>query len=165
MKLKVISALLLSVLSFNTFSMQGHGFRIVSEKLTQSPGFRGGFKESPSKETFSPMYASAFTMTYDAEGKVNEHINIKSDHEVNISNYTSQTQRYIYKYTLLCENVYETFERTIDIEPHGNFSDNSHAYGDAQLDREGYYRIRAATEISGSESAFHESSAILRIRD
>lgn len=72
--------------------------------------------------------------------------------------------RFIYQYVLSCESAYENFERTIDLYPQGSFTDSAHSFGVVQKDGEGGYGINVSTKISGAESAWHESHAVLRVR-
>ena len=164
MKLKIASALILSAISINALAYEGHGFTIVSQQESHTPGFGiiegGGSKKNSTKAYF----ASAMTMTYDAEGHRMEFVKIQSDHDVNISNYTHQVQRYTYTYVLSCESAYETFGKTVDVQPGGSFTDSSHVYGTVQKEVEGSWAINASTQITGGENAFHESHAMLRVR-
>lgn len=151
----------LSFISINAMAFEGQGFKIISERITKSPGFIGGFQEvAPKKKS---LYISALSWAYDARGRVMDYVRVQGDHNVSISNETNQTQRYTYTYILSCESAYENFERTIDIYPHGNFIDSSSSYGEVQEEETGSFRIRVATQVSGAESAFHEASAILSI--
>lgn len=165
--MKIKSAILLFVTILlangNIFAYEGKGFKIISEKITKSPGFKGGFKQLPSKKKWFPTYANAMSQAYNAEGHIKEYITIQGDHRVNIVNTTNQTRRYNYKYTLSCASAYEHFEHTIDIYPQGNFADNSRSYGLVQKEEPGVHKINVTTHISGAESASHTASGILKI--
>ncbi len=165
MKLKLISALILSAISIHAIAYEGKGFKIISEKVTHSPNFVGGFKEVPSKKGIAPGYAKATSWAYDASGRPGELIKIQGDHNVSLSNYTSSAQRYTYTYNLNCDKVYERFERTVELAPQGSFTDSSHSYGAAQEQSTGTFSINVGTKITGGgESAWHEAHATLRVR-
>lgn len=164
MQLKLISAVALSVISMHVMAFEGNGFKIISDKVTHSPGFNGGFQEVALKKSVVPAYVNTMAFAYDAEGHVMDYIKIKGDHNISISNYTSQTQRYAYTYVLSCESAYEQFERTVEIYPHGNFSDSSHSYGTVQKESESTFGINVSTKISGAENSWHEAHAALRVR-
>jgi hypothetical protein len=59
MKLRIVSALLLSAMSINVMAYEGNGFKIISEKITHSPGFIGGFQETLPKKSIAPGYVNA----------------------------------------------------------------------------------------------------------
>lgn len=162
MQLKLLSILILFAISFQAMAFEGKGFKIVSEKVTQSAGFNGGFQEIAPKKKVD-VFANAMAWAYNAEGRVMDYIKVEGDHSVNISNYSSQTQRYTYTFVLSCEDAYEKFERTVDIYPQGSFSDSSHSYGTVQKENAGTFGINVSTNISGAESAFHEANAVLRV--
>ena len=149
--------------SMGVFAYEGKGFKIISEEMTQSPGFKGGIKHLPSKKKWLPMYANAMSQAYDAEGHVKEHITIQGGHSINLVNSTNQTRRYSYKYTLSCAGAYEHFGQTIDIYPQGSFADNSRTYGVVQKEEPGVHKINVTTQISGAESASHTAYGTLKI--
>jgi hypothetical protein len=162
MKIKTAAILTLSVISLNAFAFHGENFKVVSEKLTQSPGFNGGIVSKDDKEnkTFS---ATAKAWTYNSSGKPMEYIKIAGDHDANFLNDTDKTMRYTYTYILSSESAYQNFERTIDLYPQGHFSDSSRSYGTVQKEKEGIYPINASTRVSGADSAYHEAHATLKI--
>lgn len=166
MKMKSLFAMMaLTALSTPVLAFEGHGFKIISEKVTHSPNFKGGFQAlTPKKKAFAPAYASAMAWAYDAEGRVREYIKVQGDHNISLSNYTNQTLRYTYKYTLSCESAYEQFDRTVEIRPQGTFIDSSHSYGTVQKDKPGTFKIAVGTQISGGDTAFHDAYATLRVR-
>lgn len=163
MKIKTITAVAFSLIAVNTYAYQGENFKIISEKVTQSPGFNGGIisHDSPMPRTFS---AEALAWAHDSSGRPMEYIKIQGDHNVSLYNSTAQNKRYTYTYVLSCENAYQNVERTVELYPHGNFTDSSHSYGTVQKDNEGTYGVNVQTRVSGSESAYHEAHATLRVR-
>lgn len=163
LKLILISAFSLSLISIQASAYEGQGFKIISEKTTHSPGFiASGLKENLKKKTVL-RYINARVATYDTRGHINEYIKVQADHTISISNYMSRSQRYTYKYILSCESAFYTFERTVEIYPHGYYSDSSHSYGVVQKEEPGTYRINAATQISGAENSFDDDHAALTV--
>lgn len=167
MKIRKLLCLSLLAMSANVLAMEGNGFRIVSEKMTSTPGFDAHFEsvETPSslKKIMSPKYVNAMSWAFDARGHVREYIKVQGDHNVSITNNTSKVSRYTYTYTLYCESAYASFERTIDINPQGTFTDASHSYGTVQKDNSGTFGIHVGTKIDGGEYAFHQRDATLTI--
>jgi hypothetical protein len=164
MKISKLACLALLAFSASALAYEGKGFKIISEKVTMSPGFDAHFESVPVKKTSLPAYVNALSWAYDAEGHVNENIYVKGDHNIDISNYTSKVVRYTYTYTLSCESLYANFSRTVELQPQGTFYDTSHSYGDVQKNREGSYGIHVGTKIEGGEYAFHQRDATLRVR-
>lgn len=158
--LKIKTIAVLSLISLNALAYQGQGFKIISEKHTQSPGFNGSFISKPA----TTMTAEALAWAHDASGRPHEYIKIQGDHNINLYNNSTTTKRYTYTYTISCENAYENFERTLDLYAKGSFTDSSHSYGTVQKDSEGGYRINVGTKINGSESAWHEAHSVCRVR-
>lgn len=142
------------------------GVKVSAPRIT-SQGFKNFHVESfPSKKNaLSPKVVDVRATTSDVSGRVGDNLTVKSWHNIGISNYTKQYQRYTYTYTLICENFRGTYSRDVDLPPNTNFNDSSESNGTVQEDRIGTYPIRAATQISGSESGFHDANAVLRIRD
>lgn len=164
MKIKTIATIVLSTLSLNALAFQGENFKIISEKMTQSPGFNGGIISNDKNAVKKTFGAEALAWAHDASGRPLEYVKIQGDHNISLYNPTDRTARYTYTYVLSCENAYQNFERTVDLYPKGNFTDSSHSYGTVQKDREGTYGVNVNTKVSGSDSAYHEAHAVLRIR-
>lgn len=164
MKLSKILCLTLLAFSATAMAYEGKGFKIISEKVTMTPGFDAHFESVPVKKISSPAFVNALSWAYDAEGHVKENIYVKGDHNIDISNYTSKVTRYTYTYTLNCESEHASYERTVELQPQGTFYDTSHSYAVVQKDREGGYGIHVGTKIEGGEYAFHQRDATLRVR-
>jgi hypothetical protein len=162
------SAMILSIISFSAHGYEGHDYKIISETKAGHGFINGGIESRPVKKNLmgfaGTMYASALTWAYNAEGKVGEYVTVSTDHNISLSNYTKQAQTYTYTFSLSCESAYQTFTKSVVIQPGGSFSDASHNYGTVQKDQEGSFGINGSTQISGAESAFHDAHAILRIR-
>lgn len=161
MKIKTISAIILSALSLNCFAFQGEGFKIISEKVTQSPGFNGGII---SKSVVPKSDTLLVAQAMNSIGKPNEYVKINSGHVVNMRNDTGKVSRYTYTYLLSCEEAYQIFERTIELEKDGSFLDVSQSYGTVQKNKEGKFPILAQTKISGGDTQSCEHTADLTIR-
>jgi hypothetical protein len=161
---KIILFLTIISLTSSVLAYQGKGFRIISERVKSSAKFNGSF-ESVSKEDFSKaMFASANASVYNVNGHPYEYIEIKGFHSVNINNYTSQRQRYSYAYNLKCADMWVTFERELELDPNGNFSDSSISRGTFQATGSGSFSIYANTDIAGAEIAHYVAQAIASIR-
>lgn len=163
MKIRIISTLLLSLICLTSYAYEGKNFRIISEKVSKSPNFQGGFIDNQKKILFKPMYMNVISWAYNAEGRTYEYVKIQGDHTISLSNDTSQTKRYKYTYALSCENAFENFEREIEIYPHGSFNDNGHSFGTVQKESSGTFGIHVMTKVTGAENGTHTSDAILRI--
>jgi hypothetical protein len=162
-KTKIIISVALSLINISAMAYEGENFRIISEKMTQSPGFNGKMISIDSNSVKKTLNVQTMACAHDAIGKPQEYITVQSDHRVNLYNATSKTTRYTYTYILSCENAYQNFERTVELYANGNFIDSSHSYGSVQKDIEGVYRINAITNVNGEENASHYSQANLKI--
>lgn len=166
MKIKKISLIGLSILAFATasYAEEGKGYHIVSESIKSSPGFNGHITHDNVKKKLAGIITGVTADTYDRSGNVNQYIKVDSDHSVNIVNNTDYIQRYTYVYKLMCEQEYQEFDRTVDIDPHGNFSDQSHNYGVVQMGKPIQTHIIATTEISGAETDGDADEKILTVQ-
>jgi len=164
MKVKTMSAIILSAFSLTANAFQGENFKVVSEKLTQSPGFNGGIISQDRPSSRRILSAEALAWAHDSSGRPLEYVKIQGDHNVSLYNSTNKTARYTYTYVLSCERAYQNFERTVDLYPHGNFTDSSHSYGTVQKEREGTFGVNVNTRVTGASDAYHEAHAVLRIR-
>jgi hypothetical protein len=154
----------LSALSFSVFAYQGEGFKIVSEKFTSTPGFGGGFvsvDNVPQPAKNPNVWAKACAR--DASGRVKDYISVSGCHNVQIYNNTGNVQRFTYTYSLKCEDAHQVFERTLDINPQGTFTDMANSSGTVQKLNSGDFPIISSTKISGADTASDEAKATLRV--
>ncbi len=72
MRLKIILVLALSFISTQTLAFEGTGFKIINEKTTHSPGFKGGFQPMTQKKARTPdMSAQWRGRTMQKDGQEN----------------------------------------------------------------------------------------------
>lgn len=163
MKLSQLFCLPLLAISINALA-----YTVISEKTTSSPGFNAHFEVTTMneqvKKNLSPRYVSALSWAYDTSGHPMEFIKIQGDHNISITNETSQKRRYTYTYTLYCASAYASHEKTIELSPRESFTEAAHSYGVVQEKNEDSFGIHVGTKISGDENTFHQRDAILRIR-
>ncbi len=164
MKRKIISTIALSLLSVTAFAYQGHGYKILNERITSSPGFNFKVIDSSKTAYSSPNYITASASVNDVRGRPNEYIKLEGYHHVNISNSTTQIQRYRFMYDLKCVDAAGSFSRDIEIYPHGTFSDDTMTFATFQPTTEGLFDIYATTQITGAENTRNESKASAYIR-
>lgn len=157
MKYKLLTAITLSTISLNAFA-----FRVISEHITITPGFVGGFISVDEKKT-SPNVSSARVFVSGKSGKVMEYIKIDANHSINILNRDNRTNRYSYHYTLKCGDGEAKYDRTIEIEANGRFQNASYSYLAIQKAQPGDYRIEAKTSIDGADSENARDSASLNV--
>lgn len=162
---KITIMVMASMMSFAAFAYQGEGFKIVSEKFTSTPGFGGGFvsiDNNLSQPVKNPnVWAKACAR--DASGRVKDYISVSGCHNVQIFNNTGNVQRFTYTYSLKCEDASQVFERTLDINPQGTFTDIANSSGTVQKLNSGEFPIIASTKISGADTASDEAKATLRV--
>ena len=166
--MKQIALLFLSAItlvSFNVFAYEGHGFRILSSTIESSPGAVGGFKPAaPSLTKKTPGVVFAWSQAYDAEGYPGENVVLKGNHSFNATNYTKQSQTYTYKYELNCDGQFFRKVDRVEVRPGGVVSDTSNSYLTTFHRQPGLFRINAATDVTGEASNNHVGVATLRIR-
>lgn len=159
--MKKIIALLLTITSANTFAFTGEGFRIVSQKFTQTNGFNGGMVQI--EAPVQVKKATPLAIGHDSAGKVNEHIELQSHHGVDLVNTTERTMRYGYTYRLYCDGAEFKFDMMIDIEKDGEFHEKALVYGSIQRQKPMNQIIFATTQISINEESIARSNANLKI--
>ncbi len=159
LKIKTIATL--ALLSFNAYAYHGHGFKIVSEKTTHTPGFTATIfsMDSLTPNTVHKVEAKA----NNSDGQTKQYIKVSGTHKVILQNTTTSTKRYSITYTLSCASALNNFERNIDLEPNGAFIDGSYDYGTVQKSNIGRYDIIVQTSVDGYESASKEDHGNLNI--
>lgn len=164
MKLKLfLGTLLISVVVTQALALEGKDFRIISEKIEKSPNTIGGFVPKETKSTDKTFYVSAWAQAKDAQGHTHQNILISANHSFNISNYTSQKQRYAYKYDLSCDGRYVTKTDYVEVAPGGYLTSASESYMYLLHSTLGSWVIQALTEVTGESGNSHTSNAILRV--
>lgn len=161
MQFRKSACIVLSLLSVNSFAMND-GVKIISEKITITPGFTGGFVSLTEKKT-SPTVTSATVFVTGRSGKVNEFIKIDANHSINILNKDNRVNRYSYHYILKCADGEAKYDRTIEIPANGSFQNASYSYLAIQSPRPGTFRINAQTTVDGADSADARDSADLSV--
>lgn len=159
--MRKITTIILTVTSLNALAFTGEGFKIVSQKFTQTNGFNGGIVQLDSP--IQTKTATPIAIGHDAAGKVNEHIELQSHHGIDIENKTDQTVRYGYTYRLYCDGAEFKFDTMIDILKNGSFHDKALVYGSIQREKPMNQIIFATTQISINEQGIARSNANLKI--
>ena len=159
LKLKTIA--ILSLISVNAFAYTGHGFKIISEKVTQTPGFNGRTVSLDKHKGLDRLRAEV--KAFQAVGSRTDFITIQSWHVFSVFNNTNTTQRYTYNFVLFSGDARYNFEKTVELYSHGNYFDDSMNYGAVQKENVGYYDITAQTKVTGAENGFSESHALLHV--
>jgi len=159
--IKKITLLCLPALALNVQAYEGKNFKIISEEYKETPNFNGSIV--PNDNSKKTMSTEAEVYTQDAKGKVKEYVKIQSLHSVKLRNETNENKRYEYIFTLKSEDAMNTFKRSIEIFPRGDFRDTSYNYGTVQKQIEGNYKISAFTKITCAENDEKEANALLKI--
>ena len=161
MPFKIILFFILSMLSSVVLALDGHDFKIMSEKIESSPGVIGKFV--PHAASISRRVVQAFSQTRDANGRVMEVVNLRGNHSVNISNLTSKPQTYTYKFELICDGQYFRKTETVIVAPGGYVAKSDDSYLSIKHLNPGSWPISATTDISGAAMSHASSTARLSI--
>lgn len=167
MKLKVISAIVLSAISINAFA-----YKILSESHYCSPGAKcsSDVKINSDSEIFTELFKKKLAVgtnsfAYGATtNTLMPNVELQSSHWIGIKNQTTKNQPYYYRFTLSCENGMKADEFNIALSPNEEFHVSSTEYLTLETPVVGYHRITATTTVSGETSYDSQSSGILDVQ-
>ncbi len=135
MKVKALSLIALSAISFNVFAQDGN-------------------VESNSYVNFEPTALmsndSSVTRTDNASGSVGQTIKIKTYHSFNVYNNSNETKNYLVAET--CEVDGKKYKKGwgFSLPPHGSKGFSENAYLDYPANRQGSWRIDSSTCVANS---------------
>lgn len=159
-KLKFLPLLAFVFLVNNAFALSGHGFKVISEKIESSPGAVGGFRPAT---VSSPGFALAWAMAYDADGRVNENVQVSGAHTFAIKNDTGIDQVYSYKMEINCDGQYIRKTDKVLLSPGGRIDDGGISYLNTYHTKTGNYQINAVTTINGESSHQYVGTGVLNL--
>jgi hypothetical protein len=149
--MKIIIIIALSFLSINAYS-----YKIISEKITHSAGSTAWIVRHPHSsimpKSYQPSHVTAYAVTKDMEGKINQYLLLTGEHWVSLQNFTDSPQRYKYVYFIGAGNAKGTYEYEIILKPHENFREDGTSFVTFQSEYLGTFQSTASTTISGAES-------------
>lgn len=145
---KIVIALLTSSIAFNSYA-----FKIISEKHTQSPSVKSSWIETKeSTSSMAPYSVSAYASIGDANGKINDYIDLLSHHFVSIQNISNAKKRYKYVYFLSCGNAKSSYEFEIELDPYESHYKEANHHVTFQSEYLGDFESTASTTVSGAET-------------
>lgn len=147
-KIKFSAIALFSILAINAYAYSGHGYTILSESETMSPGTVGGHRDvtSQKKSRFSAPTASVENQTY----SISKPHQLIAHHDVFIQNRTGQAQVYTYTLELMASPFnYYNVTRKIILQPGGAFETNEDTFLNTLTKvTPGDYHLTAMTLVS-----------------
>jgi len=141
------------VLLFILISTSSYAYRLISEKHTQSPSVKSSWIETKeSTSSMLPYHVSAYASVGDANGKLNQYIDLLGHHFVSIQNISNTKKRYKYGFFLSCGNATSSHEFEIELGPYESHYKEANHHVTFQSEYLGDFTSTASTTISGAES-------------
>lgn len=160
---KIISNIILIGLSSSVFASAGG--QIVNERTIAIGNAKNvGFERTEGDAVNIPKFAQANATARSYRGNVGKNIDIFSDHRFMIQNYTSQKQRYHFKYEETCDGEGALHEGDVDVNANSTWHDSGKLHFATNKARESVYTIIAETRVKGETGDFAQDRGTLTVR-
>jgi hypothetical protein len=160
-RFKLLAGLTALMMSAQILAFDGQGYQILSETHKVTGAQDGGMVHLTPSEKKSPQNVAASVTTKNVVTKVMQLTKLESFHGVNIINMSNKSQ--VYTYELFLNSGWATGDHTIQVrlDPGGRFNDMIGVYLAVQPPRAANYDVFAYTKITGPESTYADTHAVL----
>lgn len=158
---KIFIALFISALLISTSVLaewQGNGFKIIGHTSFVSPNVKNSWiKEVDTSDLLtSPFVSVATVSSRDVYTRVHEYADLISNHQIFITNSSSQSQVYRIQLFLSCGVGIRDEAFYVQLNPGGKLTNQYQMAMAEEVDTPGTYDIKVFTKIEGVESNYME---------